>query len=207
MFVLWVICLKFASEIRSSELAVSELFLRRTIMEFFDRENEIQRLREIRRQSQKTAQFTVITGRRRIGKTSLVMRAYGDEPLLYFFVSRSSETELCSEFAAEIKQKLGFPVLGKPEKFADVFLAVMEFSKQKPLTLVIDEFQDFNRVNGAVFSQMQKIWDMNKNESKLNLIVCGSVYSMISRLFRDHKESRFRHSETHQQRRQHPQPH
>ena len=104
-------------------------------MEFFDREHEIQRLRDIRRQSQQTAQFTVITGRRRIGKTSLVMKAYDDEPFLYFFVSRSSETELCNEFAAEISQKLNIPILGKPEKFADIFQYVMEFAKQQPLTL------------------------------------------------------------------------
>ena len=158
-------------------------------MEFFDREHEIQRLRDIRRQAQTTAQFTVITGRRRIGKTSLVMKAYDDEPFLYFFVSRSSETELCNEFAAEISQKLNIPLLGKPEKFADIFQYVMEIAKQRPLTLVIDEFQDFCRVNGAIFSQMQKIWDLNKSQSKLNLIVCGSVYSLITKLFRDHKES------------------
>jgi AAA+ ATPase superfamily predicted ATPase len=72
-------------------------------MEFFDRDNEIAKLREIRELSQKFAQFTVLTGRRRIGKTSLVMKAYEDEPFLYFFVSRSSESELCREYADRIR--------------------------------------------------------------------------------------------------------
>ena len=40
-------------------------------MKFFDREYEIQKLREIRDVSHRAAQFTVLTGRRRIGKTSL----------------------------------------------------------------------------------------------------------------------------------------
>ena len=41
-------------------------------MRFFDREAEFEKLREIEELSQEVAQFTIITGRRRIGKTELV---------------------------------------------------------------------------------------------------------------------------------------
>lgn len=157
-------------------------------MRFFDREQETRKLREIRDLSQRVAQFTVLTGRRRIGKTSLVMKAYDDEPMLYFFVTRSTESVLCQEFVEEMTSKLQIPILGRVERFADIFDYVMELSKQRPMTLLIDEFQNFNRVNEAIFSQMQRIWDKKKAESKLNLIVCGSVYSMMTRLFRDKKE-------------------
>ena len=157
-------------------------------MKFFDREYEIRKLREIRDVSQRAAQFTVLTGRRRIGKTSLVMKAYENETMLYFFVTRSTESVLCEEFVEELTSKMQIPVLGKVERFADIFGYIMELAKTRPLTLMIDEFQDFNRVNGAIFSQMQKIWDKNKGEAKINLIVCGSVYSMMTKLFRDKKE-------------------
>ena len=157
-------------------------------MKFFDRNYEIEKLREIRDLSHKTAQFTVLTGRRRIGKTSLVMKAYEDEPILYFFVTRSTESVLCEEFAEELSSKLQIPVLGKVERFADIFDYVMELSRNRPLTLMIDEFQDFSKVNGAIYSQMQRIWDLRKGDSHLNLIVCGSVYSMMTKLFRDQKE-------------------
>lgn len=157
-------------------------------MRFFDRKYEIQKLREIRGLSQRAAQFTVLTGRRRIGKTSLVMKAYEDETILYFFVTRSTESVLCGEFQRELTEKLEIPILGKVEHFADIFDYVMELSKTRPLTLMIDEFQDFNRVNSAIFSQIQKIWDKKKGEAKINLIVCGSVYSMMTKLFRDKKE-------------------
>lgn len=157
-------------------------------MRFFDRGYEINKLREIRTLSHKSAQFTVLTGRRRIGKTSLVMKAYEDETMLYFFVTRSTESVLCEEFVEELTSKLQIPVLGKVDRFADIFDFVMELSKTRPLTLMIDEFQDFNRVNSAIFSQMQKIWDKKKGESKMNLIVCGSVYSMMTKLFRNKKE-------------------
>lgn len=157
-------------------------------MEFFDRQYEIQRLREIRDISRRVAQFTVVTGRRRIGKTSLVMKAYENEPMLYFFVTRSTEAVLCEEFAEELTSKLQIPLLGKVERFADIFDYIMELSKTTPLTLMIDEFQDFNRVNSSIFSQMQKIWDKKKGEAKINLIVCGSAYSMMTKLFRNNKE-------------------
>ena len=78
-------------------------------MRFFDRDNEIVKLRNIRELSHRVAQLTVVTGRRRIGKTSLVLNAYNDEPILYFFVSRKVESELCAEYAAEIEEKLGIP--------------------------------------------------------------------------------------------------
>lgn len=157
-------------------------------MKFFDRQYEIKKLQEIRDISRRAAQFTVLTGRRRIGKTSLVMKAYEDDTILYFFVTRGTESVLCEEFVEELTSKLQIPILGKVERFADIFDYVMELSKTRPLTLMIDEFQDFNRVNSAIFSQMQKIWDMKKGEAKINLIVCGSVYSMMTKLFRDKKE-------------------
>lgn len=63
-------------------------------MKFFDREKEIKLLKDIELASHNTAQFTVLTGRRRIGKTSLVLKAYEEMHILYFFVSRKVEKDL-----------------------------------------------------------------------------------------------------------------
>ena len=134
------------------------------------------------------AQFTVVTGRRRIGKTSLVLKAYEDAPVLYFFVGRKAENLLCDEFRLEVESKLGIKMGGTPANFAELFDYLMSISKERSFTLFIDEFQNFFRVNSSVFSDMQKIWDLNHTSSKINLIVCGSVYSMMSKIFRDKKE-------------------
>lgn len=56
------------------------------------------------------------------------------------------------------------------------------------MTVIIDEFQDFKRINASVFSDMQKIWDLNKSESHINLVVCGSVYSLMNIIFKNNKE-------------------
>ena len=157
-------------------------------MIFFDRDKEIGKLRSIRELSHRVAQFTVVTGRRRIGKTSLILNAYRDEPFLYFFVSRKVESELCAEYAAEIEDKLGIPQLGVPSNFAKVFEYLMKLAYERHFTLVIDEFQEFYRVNKAVFGEMQKIWDLYKDRARINLLVCGSVNSLMNKIFRDKKE-------------------
>ena len=64
----------------------------------------------------------------------------------------------------------------------------MQLSQTKSFTLVIDEFQDFFRVNKAVYSEMQNIWDEYEKTSKINLVVCGSIYSLMQKIFKNKKE-------------------
>lgn len=54
-------------------------------MRFFDRETEFEKLREIEELSHEVAQFTIITGRRRIGKTAMVKKYYENSTILYFW--------------------------------------------------------------------------------------------------------------------------
>ena len=157
-------------------------------MIFFDRSEEIASLHEIREIAKNNAQFTVMTGRRRIGKTSLVWKAYEDEPILYFFVARKAESDLCEDYQLEIENKLGIPTIGRAEHFTDIFEFIMKLSIDRPITLFIDEFQEFFRVNKSVYSDMQRIWDLYSNKAHINLIVCGSIYSMMTKIFKDKKE-------------------
>lgn len=158
-------------------------------MNFFGREEEIKELQDIRNRSFKTSCFTIITGRRRIGKTSLLLKAYSNvADLLYFFVARKTEGELCKDFVEEITSKLNIPILSGPTRFADIINFLMQLSKTRPLTVIIDEFQDFRRVNSSIYSEMQKIWDLNKQDAHINLIVCGSVYSLMNIIFKNSKE-------------------
>lgn len=157
-------------------------------MKFYDRKEEIALLQKIRHNANENAQFTVLTGRRRIGKTSLVLKAYEDSPILYFFVGRKAENLLCEEFRHETETKLDVKMGGTPANFAELFDYLMALSKERSFTLFIDEFQNFARVNSSVFSEMQKIWDLRHSSSTINLLVCGSVYSMMTKIFRDSQE-------------------
>lgn len=90
-------------------------------MKFYNREKEISRLQEIQFQSVKNAKFTVITGRRRIGKTHLLLHATKDNPTLYFFMARKAESLLCQDFVQEVKEKLKIPILGEVSSFGKLF--------------------------------------------------------------------------------------
>lgn len=157
-------------------------------MKFIDRTRETASLQAIQKQSLEHARFTVLTGRRRIGKTSLVFHTYKDMPFLYFFVSKKSESELCAAYQQEISAKLGIPMLGRVTKFAEIFEFIIQLSKREPITVFIDEFQEFMRINASVYSDMQRIWDINKEEARINLIVGGSVQTMIHQIFENKKE-------------------
>ena len=159
-------------------------------MKFYDRESEQQLLNEVLRQSKQEARMTVLMGRRRIGKTELSLRC-GDDTILYFFIGKKAEALLCQDFVQEITSKLGVPVLGQANSFSEVFRFVLQLSETRPFTLIIDEFQNFQKVNPTVFSNMQRDWDLNKSKSHLNLIISGSVFTLMKKIFEDYEEPLF----------------
>lgn len=160
-------------------------------MEFYNRDKELKELKDNRLLAKKISVMTVITGRRRIGKTRLILKSVENEPHIYLFVARKEEKLLCSEFMEIIKQKLDIKIFGEISTFKDIFALLIEASKQKHFTLVLDEFQDFKKINPAIYSDMQNIWDLNKEQSNLNLILCGSIYSMMKNIFENTKEPLF----------------
>jgi hypothetical protein len=136
--------------------------------------------------------MTVITGRRRIGKTSLAMRAtQGDHPTVYLFVSRKNETALCREFAGQISVVLGCYVPTAITSFKSLFQTLMEIAKTRRFNLIIDEFQEFFNINPSVFSDMQNIWDSYRDVTHVNLLLMGSVYSMMHKIFESYHEPLF----------------
>jgi AAA+ ATPase superfamily predicted ATPase len=160
-------------------------------MKFYNREKEIERLHSIQKQSTENAQFIVVTGRRRIGKTQLLLKATNQQPTLYFFVSRKAETFLCQDFQQEISEKLNIPLLGDSMSFGKLFLFLMQLSKERAFNLIIDEFQEFLNINPSIYNDMQHYWDVNKEQSRINLLICGSTHSLMHKIFKDYKAPLF----------------
>jgi AAA+ ATPase superfamily predicted ATPase len=160
-------------------------------MKFYNREKEIEKLAEALKLSRDHAQMTFVVGRRRIGKTRLLLKAYEQTEHVYFFVAKKSEALLCAEFTEEIRKSLALPVYGEFRSFSSLFELLMEEGKRKSFTVIIDEFQEFMTINSSLYSDLQRIWDKHKEESKLNLVVCGSVYSLMTKIFENAKEPLF----------------
>lgn len=161
-------------------------------MRFYNRENELAELEKLKNQSrQKGGKLVVLTGMRRVGKTLLVKEFCKNSPFFYFFIEKKPEPLLCSDLAPLIQGKISFPMVGEIKHFKDLFLLLLESSKKEEMTVVIDEFQEFYQINPAVYSEIQNLWDTYKQDSKMLLIVVGSVYSLMHKIFEDKKEPLF----------------
>ncbi|MCK5194443.1 MAG: ATP-binding protein, partial [Desulfobulbaceae bacterium] len=160
-------------------------------MKFYNRTREIQLLSQLKEQTADTARMTVLTGRRRVGKTKLALEFARDHKHLYFFIAKKSEQLLCEEFLTEIKNQFSMPVIGKIRSFKDIFALLLQLAQTEQFTLILDEFQEFYTINPAVYSEIQHLWDLNKDKTHLNLICIGSVYSLINKIFQNSKEPLF----------------
>jgi len=161
-------------------------------MEFYNRISELSELQRVKNLSfNDHSRLTVVTGRRRIGKTSLILKSVEGLPTVYLFVGRKAEATLCSEFIPVITQSLDTFVPAEIRTFRTLFQYLMELASNRSFNLVIDEFQEFYNINESVYSDMQHIWDTYRKKSKMNLIVSGSVYSLMRKIFQDKKEPLF----------------
>ncbi len=162
-------------------------------MKFYNRTKEIEELKRIQKQAfSSRSRMTIITGRRRIGKTALALQAtQGEYPTVYLFVSRKSEAALCSEFTGLISNQLEVHVPEGTASFREIFYFLMETGKNVKFNLIIDEFQEFANINPSVFSDMQNIWDTYRDDTNVNLLLMGSVYSMMHKIFESYHEPLF----------------
>ena len=162
-------------------------------MRFYGRERELEVLRETARLSVQTSQFTVILGRRRVGKTTLMLKGAEGTRSVYLFIARRSERVLCEDLQRAAAES-GIDIPGRMETFGDLFRALMLSSAQEPLTVMIDEFQNLEHVSPGAFGSIQETWDLLKDRARMNLVVSGSVHSLMVRIFEDSREPLFQRS-------------
>ena len=160
-------------------------------MKFYNRNDELALLKKADTLKNEHSVMTILIGRRRIGKTTLALQPFTKEPKLYFFVSKKEESLLCEEFLEEIKDKLALPIFGEIRTFENLFALLMQAAQTISFTLVIDEFQEFERLNASIYSVMQRIWDTNKASTKMHLILSGSIYSLMKKIFENAHEPLF----------------
>ena len=110
-------------------------------MKFYDRINELSILQENEQQSYNSAVFTVLMGRRRVGKTSLITKSLEGKEYAYLFVSKDSEALLCQNFQRDLEQQIGLTIYGEVSSFKDLFEVIMKEAQRRHLTIVFDEFQ------------------------------------------------------------------
>lgn len=128
------------------------------------------------------AQFVVVYGRRRVGKTELIKQLFRDKPHIYFLADKGPEKEQLKELSSKVMEFFGDKSLaevGIPD-----WVKLFEYIKEKAekrFIIVIDEFPYLTGANKAIPSLLQKGWDEYLQEKNIFLILCGSSISMMEK--------------------------
>lgn len=159
-------------------------------MKFYGRDEELKRLGKYWHDLESSGKLVVLYGRRRIGKTTLVKKAFeGMDEFFYFFVARKDGGLLLREFSETLSAFMSSKgqVTGEFTSWDSFFRALFSQAQRQRLVVVFDEFQNFHYVDPSVFSVLQNIWDDVK-ERKLLLVCLGSYTGLMKKLFREEKE-------------------
>ncbi len=176
-------------------LKSSPYHLGTAIMRFYGREEELHALRNYLQivQTKSISQMVTVIGRRRVGKTTLILKAFENArntvPVFYFFVERrTSEAELVASWLAEVCRTYDVEFPPAITTVAELVNYLMSLSRQRECVCIIDECQDFNLVAPRVWSQLQKVWDLKKEQSRLLLVMSGSILSAMEQIFGDNSQ-------------------
>ena len=129
------------------------------------------------------AELFVLYGRRRVGKTELLLQFCKNKRSIYFLASQLKERDHLRQLVEIARHVINDPLL-QSLAFNDWESALIYFVQQaqeERLVLVLDEFQYLCEDNAALPSLIQRFWDLHGKNSKLLLILCGSQVSFMER--------------------------
>ena len=146
---------------------------------FIDREDEIAFLEEA--YSTDRSQMIVIYGRRRVGKTYLLLQFMKEKKHTYHLCTKGNETEQIRFLSRMIGVSLDDTalVLSPFSEWRTLFMYLYERAKDERYLLIIDEFPYLINANTAVTSIFQKYWDEYLSKTKIMLVLCGSSIAMM----------------------------
>jgi AAA+ ATPase superfamily predicted ATPase len=146
---------------------------------FVNRDSELKTLE--REYQKKTATFTVIYGRRRVGKTALISEYIRHKNHIYLYATEGNIGEQLRGFTKQIKRFVSASLAKHLafESFADAFEFLAELKLNSKLILVIDEYQNLCKLQQGFSSELQRVWDLYLSSADIHLILCGSVLSMM----------------------------
>jgi AAA+ ATPase superfamily predicted ATPase len=141
--------------------------------QFVDRDIELKQLTDC--YESETANFIVIYGRRRLGKSELVRQSIADrnDAVYYQAVESTAQNQLEQFIDIAITQ---FPSL---ENIRRDWEALLESLGEDDAIVVIDEFPFLIEEDESLPSRIQRVWDTQLQETGMTLILVGSSISVM----------------------------
>ncbi|WP_456368616.1 ATP-binding protein [Thermococcus sp.] len=142
------------------------------MQKFVNRKEELSRLKD----AFKKNALVIVYGRRRVGKTRLLVEAVKDVPHLYHLCKEEEVNETLKTLSLKL-----FRLTGKEEFVRKPVNSFEEFLEALPsgVVLILDEFQVLVRNHPRVLGVLQEYLDFSQRNP---VVLCGSSVSMMEEL-------------------------
>jgi AAA+ ATPase superfamily predicted ATPase len=146
---------------------------------FFNRVSELELLEK--RFSSGKAEFFVLYGRRRVGKTELLAHFCEGKRSIFFVADLGTEISLRTSLSAAINTTLFGPnqMNAVYSNWEDLFHALGQAAQNERLVVVLDEFPYLVTAHPPLATILQRVWDQTLKNSQIMLILCGSYIGMM----------------------------
>lgn len=158
------------------------------------RKNELETLRETLLSDE--SQFVAVYGRRRVGKTFLIRRAFdGDFSFQYTGLEKKSNKQQLDAFHQALRQQ-GMPKCAKPQNWIEAFYQLQSLLESKKgdsrnngkKIVFVDELPWMDAPKAGFVEALGNFWNRWAAWTQdIVLIICGSATSwMFKKVFRNH---------------------
>jgi len=122
------------------------------------------------------AEFFVLYGRRRVGKTELLAHFCRGKRSIFFVSDLGSEMSLRTALSGAVNSALfgPDPMNAVYSTWEDLFQAIGRASSSERFVVVLDEFPYMVTAFPPVASILQRLWDQTLKNTQIMLILCGS---------------------------------
>src|SRR3989344_4223329 len=140
------------------------------MVEFKDRRVEMKELKDTL--DKKGFAFEIIYGRRRIGKTELILQATKNKKRVYYLATGENNLERFYNVCVDFDKNIG--------KLKKDYEVLFDYLKDNVEAIIIDEFQNIIKENLEFLKLFQAIIDIKLKNSNLKLFILGSSVSMMT---------------------------
>lgn len=152
---------------------------------FIDRKHELNFLNNLLARSRPgPAQLALMYGRRRVGKSELLMQwaAQSGLPFTYWEAVKETATQQRARLFAKL---LNVPISAAPvyRSWPELWDAAAPLLKAKRQILILDELPYAAQSDSAMLSSLQYAWDQHFQKSELVIVLCGSQVRVMETLF------------------------
>jgi uncharacterized protein len=137
----------------------------------------------------------VVLGRRRVGKSTLLLKSMEGRPHIYYQATKLTDSDNQMLFKQAIAAELGSdPLLDSLNDWAGIWSYLQQVAAQRPgLTVILDEFPYLCEAQPGLPSILQSAWDrIQAQATPLNLVLCGSKISFMEELLAERNPLRGR---------------